>query len=214
MKFIIFLLVCSSFGTNVQCQDESYNSLYLNNYPLTNSVENSSRVFYKLANKATSPHHTDKVHGHSFQLLYGMFLLPYIDRHHAQKKPLKLMEVGMGCNPKTALKKKGVDIWSSLLNKPQDSIWIAEFNEQCLKKMKRGNMIPDNVGVVVGDQANETTLDSWINETQGSFDIFIDDGGHSNNQIMTTFRKMWKEVKPGGGCIGDILLCYVEKNKC
>jgi hypothetical protein len=172
--------------------------LFLDNYPYSSSLENSSRIFYKLANQGTHPHFTDKVKGHSYQLLYGSYLLPYVDRSHADKKPLKLMEVGMGCNPKTAMKKKGVDIWAHIFNQPEDSIWIAEFNEQCLKKMRHGNMIPQGVNVLIGDQSDEVTLDSWIEQSQGSYDIFIDDGGHSNNQIMTTFKKMWKEVKPGG----------------
>mmetsp|Transcript_20783 Transcript_20783/g.34993 ORF Transcript_20783/g.34993 Transcript_20783/m.34993 type:complete len:276 (+) Transcript_20783:86-913(+) len=176
----------------------SAEELFLKNYPHTSSMENSSRIFQKLANRATHPHFTDKVLGHSFQLLYGAFLLPFIDRFHADKAPLKLMEVGMGCNPKTAMKKKGVDIWAQLLNQPEDSIWIAEYNERCLTKMKRGNMIPSGVNVVTGDQANKTTLEGWIVESGGNYDVFIDDGGHSNNQIMTTFNHMWPQVKPGG----------------
>lgn len=132
-------------------------------------------------------------------------MLPYIDRSHADKRPFKLMEIGMGCNPSTAMKKKGVDIWAHLLNQPEDSIWIAEYNTQCLMKMRRGNMIPEGVNVVVGDQSNLTTLDSWVQQSGGQYDVFIDDGGHSNNQIMTTFKRMWQEVKPGGECYIFIL---------
>lgn len=174
--------------------------LFLDSYPHTSSLQNSSKLFQKLANEATNPYVTDKVKGHSYQLLYGAFLLPYIDRMHADKAPLKLMEVGMGCNPRTAMKKKGVDIWAKLLSQPEDSIWVAEYNEMCLARMRKGDMIPRGVNVVVGDQSNETTLDRWIDETGGQYDIFIDDGGHSNMQIMTTFKKMWPQVKPGGEC--------------
>mgnify|MGYP003384940959 FL=1 len=192
MLLIIMLVVglCSASA--------SAGGLFLDKYPQTSSFESSSKIFYQLANKGTHPHFTDKVKGHSYQLIYGSYLLPYVDRCHAEKKPLKLMEVGMGCNPKTAMKKKGVDIWAHILDQPEDSIWIAEFNVQCLKKMRRGNMVPEGVHVLVGDQSNVTTLDSWVAESQGEYDIFIDDGGHSNNQIMTTFDRMWKEVKPGG----------------
>lgn len=116
------------------------------------------------------------------------------------------MEVGMGCNPRTAMKKKGVDIWAHIFTQPEDSVYIAEFNEQCLKKMRRGNMVPEGVTVLIGDQSNVTTLDRWVVESQGGYDIFIDDGGHSNNQIMTTFDRMWPEVKPGGIFITCVLL--------
>jgi hypothetical protein len=41
-------------------------------------------------------------------------------------------------------------------------------------------------------------LDRWIKESGGDFDVIIDDGGHANCQIWTSFLKLWPTLKSGG----------------
>ena len=55
-----------------------------------------------------------------------------------------------------------------------------------------------DVNILVGDQGDPAVLDEWIETSGGDFDIIIDDGGHSNCQIWTSFEKLWPTVKPGG----------------
>ena len=51
---------------------------------------------------------------------------------------------------------------------------------------------------LVGRQDNVKTLKRWMVESDGRFDAIIDDGGHSNKMISTTFKVLWHHVKPGG----------------
>ena len=62
--------------------------------------------------------------------------------------------------------------------------------------MKNGML--DGINTLTGDQGNVTVLDSCIQNSGGDFDVVIDDGGHTNCQIWTTFLKLWPTVKPGG----------------
>ena len=55
-----------------------------------------------------------------------------------------------------------------------------------------------DVNILVGDQGDPAVLDEWIETSGGDFDIIIDDGGHSNCQIWTSFEKLWPTFKPGG----------------
>lgn len=50
-----------------------------------------------------------------------------------------------------------------------------------------------------GDQGNASAVEQWVVESGGDFDFVIDDGGHFNNQILTTFDILWnKALKKGG----------------
>merc|ERR1712038_215631 len=80
---------------------------------------------------------------------------------------------------------------------PQADLWEAEYNAECVKKaLKDGSL--DGIKPLVGDQANNTILDSWIEKSGGNFDVIIDDGGHTNCQIGNTFDKLWPTINPGG----------------
>lgn len=56
----------------------------------------------------------------------------------------------------------------------------------------------EGINTLTGDQVKGSTLDSWIEQSGGNFDVIIDDGGHHNCQIWTSFQKLWPTVKPGG----------------
>lgn len=56
-----------------------------------------------------------------------------------------------------------------------------------------------SVNAVTGDQADVATLEGWVKETQGGFDVVVDDGGHQNQQILASFTVLFqKALKPGG----------------
>lgn len=48
------------------------------------------------------------------------------------------------------------------------------------------------------DQSSEPEWGKLIEEYGSDWDIVVDDGGHSSQQIITTFKKMWPHVKRGG----------------
>ena len=105
-----------------------------------------------------------------------------------------MFEIGLGCNMGYG---PGASVALHKLLFPQAELWEAEYDGKCVEKAKERQML-EGIQVVVGDQGNDTTLDSWINETGGEFDVVIDDGGHDNCHIWTTFQKFWPLLKPGG----------------
>jgi hypothetical protein len=131
---------------------------------------------------------TDKVCGHSYQIMYGSHLIPLMQATHGAK----LFEIGLGCNMGYG-PGASVALWKKMF--PDLELWEAEYNETCVKNMQ-DHM--NGIHVVTGDQANQTALQSWIAESGGHFDAVVDDGGHSNIQIRNSFESLWPHVKPGG----------------
>jgi len=132
---------------------------------------------------------TDKVTTHTYQIMYGRFLLPY----YHQIPTMKMLEIGLGCNmgygpgASVALHKKLF---------PQAELWEAEYNAACVEKHRDGTL--KGINLLTGDQGADTVLDGWIEQSGGKFDVVIDDGGHQNCQIWHSFLKLWPTVKPGG----------------
>jgi hypothetical protein len=57
-----------------------------------------------------------------------------------------------------------------------------------------------------GDQGNVTVLNRWIKESGGKFHVIIDDGGHRNSQIKTSFDVLFeKALLPGVYCFRNFL---------
>lgn len=127
---------------------------------------------------------------HRYHNMYGTFLLPYV----ANKPNLKFLEIGLGCNmdygPGASVK-----IWKKLL--PMAELWEAEFVKDCVEKAQEKGQL-EGINTLVGDQADFTVLDGWIEKSGGHFDVVIDDGGHHNCMISNSFDKLWPQVLPGG----------------
>ena len=145
-----------------------------------------SETWLQIAQRVGPPT-TDKVTDHAYNRMYDRFLSPI--RH----KDLKMLEIGLGCNmsygPGASAK-----IWDAFLS-PNSEIWEAEVHAECVaqNKEKLGR-----IKAVTGDQGDNAVLDRWLAETGGNFDFIIDDGGHRNDQILTSFAKLWPALKPGG----------------
>ena len=52
--------------------------------------------------------------------------------------------------------------------------------------------------VFLGDQADSNFLDTFLEITGGNFDVIIDDGGHHMHEQITSIKKLWKAIRPGG----------------
>jgi hypothetical protein len=76
-------------------------------------------------------------------------------------------------------------------------LWFAELNTTCVKE-RQAEINSLDIRVVTGDQSDQATLQRWVNETGGNFDVIIDDGGHTNTQIYNSFNYLWPTIKPGG----------------
>jgi hypothetical protein len=167
---------------------------YTQSYPHLNNPG----AFKKIAEDAAAPSTmtTDKISYHSYQIMYGMFLLPLAEQFKAHKKPLKMLEIGLGCDMGYG-SGKSVSVWKLLLGDNSD-IWEGEFRAECVAKAKLNGQL-DGINTVVGDQGDFKVLESWVVETKGEFDVIIDDGGHDNLQIYNSFNVLFnKALRPGG----------------
>jgi len=131
-----------------------------------------------------------KIDSHRYHNMYGHFLLPYA----AHTPDMKFLEIGLGCNmgygPGASVK-----IWKKLF--PKANLWEAEYVKECVDKAQQKGQL-EGINVLLGDQGDLATLDSWIETSGGKFDIIIDDGGHHNCQIINSFEKLWPQLLPGG----------------
>lgn len=141
---------------------------------------------------------SDKVDAHMYFIMYGIFLMPLIHRveYAKSERQLKFLEIGMGCDM-TYGPGKSVYMWKKLFGVKAD-LWVAEFDAACVENARLRNLTL-GIRTLVGDQANEIVLKSWLDESGGDFDVIIDDGGHKNHQIMKTFTFLFnKALAPGG----------------
>lgn len=143
---------------------------------------------------ATKDNNDDKFNEHSYQTMYGIFLTQWRSTSDSSKGP-KMLEIGLGCDKDHYTPAASVKAFKQIFPKKQH--WLAEWDETCVKKA-RENALLEDVSTVTGDQGNASVLQSWIQRSGGDFDIIIDDGGHKNAQIKTSFDNLWPTLKPGG----------------
>jgi len=165
------------------------------------SEEDPSHMLVKVAEetcnemKAANPGahiYIDKVQWHHYEHFYSWFLSDYKRRH---KRQIKMLEIGLGCGGHFAA---GFHMWTRLFP-PPNAIWEADFNKKCVDKWKSEGKLVKAAGVLTGDQNDTNVLRRWVSETRGNFDIIIDDGGHTNMQILNTFKILFPEaLNPGG----------------
>eukprot|EP01038_Epipyxis_sp_PR26KG_P007611 gene7611-10362_t len=136
---------------------------------------------------------TDKFKGHSYEVMYGLFLIPLSNEYKEKSKTVKMLEIGLGCDMPYGAG-KSVPLWRTLFGN-DSNIWIAEYDTACANKFAKEN---NDIHIVTGDQGNFDDLKKWVDTSGGSFDVIIDDGGHKNDQILNSFNMLWKTLNPGG----------------
>ncbi len=106
-----------------------------------------------------------------------------------RQDPVKLLEIG-------AAGGEGIKMWSTYFDNPESRI----FGVDIVQNTNPWNT-PGTTGKYTfnqGDQACATFWKCWLADHGGDLDIVIDDGGHFNNGIITSFFELWPHVKPGG----------------
>lgn len=83
----------------------------------------------------------------------------------------------------------GMDIF----NEDDRSGYVEE-----LHRLQKGNPHLDRSIMFEGDQSNADDLQRFLSEYGADFDIIIDDGGHTMEQMQTSLNYLWNSVKPGG----------------
>jgi len=107
-----------------------------------------------------------------------------------------MLEIGLGCGMKYGAGASAL-LWRKLFSQTELELWEAEVDKECVEK-HRAALQSQGINVIVGNQADEHTLATWVNATGGSFDAVIDDGSHKNLEIMRSFDALWPHVRPGG----------------
>ena len=154
------------------------------------------RDFYSTAMSLTP--HTDKVP--LYNTMYGMFVMPLLAATNGGAG-MKILEIGLGCDYARGNAGKGrtfansARLWRKLA--PRAQLYEAEFDGKCVAH-HRALWTQLNIHTLVGDQGNNSVLDSWNKESGGNYNIVIDDGSHSNAGILASFNKLWPEVRAGG----------------
>jgi hypothetical protein len=156
--------------------------------------------------KVTTHHynHSESFH-HSMVLkptnftVYEKYLEPIRDQ------PLKMLEIGLGCDMGYG-PGKSYYTWLEFL--PNVDLYYIEYNKECVEKWSQ-NMT--NVKIFTGSQSDVDFLNKFINSSGGGFDIIIDDGGHTMEQQITSLEKLFPIVKPGGMYFcEDLQTSYIE----
>ena len=157
----------------------------------------NSNTFVEIAKaSSTNSDYTDKITSHTYQTMYGMFLVPLARNAKRIGQKLKFLEIGLGCNMNYG-PGKSVYVWRKLFGDTAE-IWEAEYDAKCAKKLKESGELK-GINLLVGDQGNSTTVNEWVATTGGKFNVIIDDGGHTNKQIKTSFDILFpKALLPGG----------------
>jgi len=65
----------------------------------------------------------------------------------------------------------------------------------------------DRYKFVTGDQSSEVFWKCFVADYPIEWDVFIDDGGHYSNQVITTLNCMWPSIRSGGLYIIEDLGC-------
>ncbi len=125
---------------------------------------------------------TDKAYWHNYLPIYQKYLSPF------QDKSIKFLEIGF-YNGASAF------MWDAYFTHKTTMLHFIDIDQNCLSMLPR---LSDRCQLHLADQGSDKELQNFINKVGGSFDIINDDGGHTMNQQITTFKTLFPHLKPGG----------------
>lgn len=112
-------------------------------------------------------------HSHFFQIYEAHF-------SHLQDEEITLLEIGV-------FNGGSLYMWRNYF--PKAKIIGIDIDPYC----KRWESIEDNIFIEIGDQVNSLFLEN-IAKKYGKFNIIIDDGGHENHQIISSFYNLFPHL--------------------
>lgn len=132
------------------------------------------------ADKGSSHH----VKGHDYARRYDALF------SSIRNDPLKILEIGVGSG-------ESMNMWMKYF--PRGEVFGVDIVHDTNEWNTPNHPYPNpNYTFVTGDQSSEDFWTSFIATHGVGWDVCIDDGGHSSQQIITTFKMMWPHIKPGG----------------
>lgn len=120
-------------------------------------------------------------------------------------KNVKMLEIGLGCDMGYGL---GASYYTWLEYFSNVDLYYIEYDAVCAHKWENKT---GKTTIFAGDQADTAFLGKFLHSSGGSFDIIIDDGGHTMKQQKTSLKTLWPALKPGGiYFIEDLATSYLS----
>lgn len=136
----------------------------------------------------------DKSFRHRYDVAYSLYLEPL----RGLSERLSVFEIGLGCDQERI--GASVMMWGEYL--PRARLSVFEYDAACGKRWaaEHAKLAPSGgFNIYFGDQASEADLQRALKaDGDRQYDVIIDDGGHSMQQQLVSFRVLWPRVKRGG----------------
>ncbi len=127
-------------------------------------------------------HGTDKgPRWHNYTRIYEKYFAAIRD------EPIKLLEIGF-------LKGQSARMWREYF--PNAELHFIDVEPS--KFTTYGSDLADSCFFHVADQQSPEDLSGVIERCGGEFDIIVDDGGHTMQQQLVSFRELFPHLKSGG----------------
>lgn len=130
-----------------------------------------------------------KVTGHGYAQHYDLAF----DR--LRHSPVKLLEIGVGGG-------ESIRTWLEYFDNPDTRVYGVDIvhttNPYNTVIVVNADKPDPRYTFVTGDQGSEIFWQCFVADYGSDWDILVDDGGHANDQIITTFKMMWPHIKRGG----------------
>jgi hypothetical protein len=95
-------------------------------------------IFNQIGRNQTKP--SDKVAGHTYGIMYGLFLVPIQAALHHSGAKMKMFEIGLGCGHGTG-PGASVALWKGLFAGDTVELWEGEFDAVCVEESKKAGQL-------------------------------------------------------------------------
>lgn len=126
--------------------------------------------------------HTKSYNPHGYTVHMEPLFAPMRD------KPIKLLEIGTGGG-------ESIRTWLEYFSEAQ--IFSVDLVKDTNIFNSSGKPYP-RYTFSHGDQTDRTMWKCFLSNCGSDWDVILDDGGHCNDQIITSFEELWPYVKSGG----------------
>lgn len=149
-------------------------------------------IFIETGTDKASKHPT--INGHNYAVHYDRLFTPIRDSAR------KVLEIGVGGG-------ESIRGWLSYFESAH--IHGIDIVHDTNEWNTPGGKPHERYVFCQGDQSDESFWKCFIASYGSDWDVVIDDGGHCNSEIITSFKMMWPHVRPGGlYCMEDLACGY------
>jgi demethylmacrocin O-methyltransferase len=159
----------------------THNYRFLVGILLTTSANLSAMSLDELADKFGTDKATNGPDEHGYTLIYEQYLQPL------KKLNLTLLEIGLSGGG-------SAQMWDAYFERAE--LHFLEIDDRSFNKIRP--LLSERCHLHQGDQSNPTDLQRLVTKIGKPLDIIIDDGGHTMEQQLTSFRELFPHVKSGG----------------